>query len=90
MENEVPQENLSSEIKPTYAEVTHAHTGDDSAQIRVGDLWDNLDVFETVTVAPSTIPRNNFQKIKLYSSGGTTYLYTYDSNLSAWRYIKLT
>lgn len=45
---------------------------------------DIIGMFETVTVAPTGVPFNLFQQIKIAKISGTSYLYIYDTLNHVW------
>jgi hypothetical protein len=47
-------------------------------------------LFEVVSSAPTGTPKEVFDQIKIYVSGGTYRLYVYDYNGHAWHYASLT
>lgn len=51
---------------------------------------DVFGMFQTVTAAPTKTPRNFFEQVKIYSSGGTFRIYIYDTVSNAWKYATLT
>lgn len=65
----------------------HFHNGSESQLVDLEDL-DGL--FETVTAAPTGVPSNVYDQIKIYRSGATYRLYIYDTNSNSWRYAGLT
>jgi len=72
---------------------------DDFAQLaeRVGRLerkpinlnTDIIGLFETVSVAPTAVPANAYQQVKIYSNAGTFRIYFYVMG-SGWHYAALT
>lgn len=69
---------------------SHRHNGSDAAQINLSDL---IGLIEVVSAAPTLVPRNLFEQIKLYSNGGTRRLYVYvtdSAGTGAWRYTALS
>lgn len=69
-------ENKVDEGKPTLNPVPRAQ--------------DVFGMFQTVTAAPTKTPRNFFEQVKIYSSGGTFRIYIYDTVSNAWKYATLT
>lgn len=69
-------ENDVNEGKPTLNPVPRAQ--------------DVFGMFETVTSAPTKTPRNFFEQIKVYSSGGVFRIYIYDTVSNAWKNATLT
>ena len=69
-------ENKIEEGKPTLNDVPRAQ--------------DVLGMFQTVTTAPTATPKNFFNQIQIYSSGGTFRIYIYDTVSNAWKYSVLT
>ncbi len=65
----------------------HHHDGFLGGQVYLRNLWG---LFETVSVAPTTIPKTTYDQIKFYSNAGTFRLYMYDSVGNAWHYTALT
>lgn len=65
----------------------HTHNGFVGGQIFIKNLFG---LFETVSVAPTTVPKTTYDNIKVYSSGGTFRLYIYDAVGGAWHYTTLT
>lgn len=61
----------------------HTHNGSDASKIRLENI---RGFFEIVSVAPTHIPRNAFEQIKLYVNGATYRIYFYDYKAKAWRY----
>lgn len=49
---------------------------------------DDLGFLRVVSTIPTEPPKNNFQKIKVYSSGATHRLYVWTSG--GWKYVSLT
>lgn len=47
-------------------------------------------MFQTVTTIPTETPRNWFNQIQIYSNGGTTTLYIYDTVANTWLATTLT
>jgi len=69
-------ENKIEEGKPTLNEVPRGQ--------------DIFGMFQTVTTAPTATPKNFFNQIQIYSSGGTFRIYIYDTVSNAWKYATLT
>lgn len=66
----------------------HQHNG---LQAQLVDLDVGIDgLFETVSVAPTNIPKSIYDQVKVYRSGATLRLYIYDVDNQAWRYVALT
>lgn len=65
----------------------HRHDGTNSAKLQ---FWDLLGFIETVTTAPTHMPVDIFDQIKLYQNATTYRLYIYDTLNNAWRYVALT
>lgn len=51
---------------------------------RVNLNTDIIGMFETLTVAPTGVPFNIFQQIKIAKISGTSYLYVYDTLNHVW------
>jgi len=51
---------------------------------------DVFGMFQTVTTAPTGTPKNFFNQIQVYSSGGTFRIYIYDTVSNAWKFSTLT
>lgn len=64
------------DIKPDYS--------DDSVtpQNRAEQVFG---MFKTVSVVPTSTPKNWFDQIQLYKNGGTLKVYIYDVTNAAWR-----
>jgi hypothetical protein len=62
----------------------HAHNGFLGGQIYFRHLFG---LFETVSVAPTTIPKTTYDQIKIYVNGATLRLYWYDSVANLWHYV---
>lgn len=65
----------------------HAHNGFLGGQIYLRSLFG---LFETVSVAPTTIPKTTYDQIKIYVNSTTYRLYWYDSVGSVWHYVTAT
>lgn len=68
----------------------HRHNGLDAPPI---DLMDLVGLIEVVSAAPTLVPKNFFDQVKIYSNGGTRRLYVYvtdSAGSGAWRYTALT
>lgn len=57
---------------------------------RVNLNTDVFGLFETVSAAPTGVPRDLYDQIKIYVNGGTYRLYVYDVTGRAWHYATLT
>lgn len=57
---------------------------------RVNLNTDIIGMFETLTAAPTGIPFNVFQQVKLATISGTTYLYLYDTAGHTWKRVALS
>lgn len=75
------QRQLSDDIR------THQHDGLSATSTRIDDL-DGL--FETVSAAPTTVPKSIYDQIKIYVNGSTYRLYWYDNNANTWHYVTAT
>lgn len=75
-----PSESTSAPKDPIK---THDHDGQNSKQILIRDL---AGFFEIVSVAPTHVPKNMFEQIKLYVNGATYRTYFYDYKAKAWRF----
>lgn len=74
----------------SFSLARHAHTGNDGVQINILDL---VGLIETVSAAPTIVPKTFWESIKFYSSGGTRRLYVYvndSAGTGAWRFVALT
>ncbi len=65
----------------------HAHNGFLGGQIYLRSLFG---LFETVSVAPTTIPKTTYDQIKIYVNGATLRFYWYDSVAGIWHYVTAT
>lgn len=65
----------------------HSHDGFKGGQIYFKNIFGN---FETVSTAPSTIPKTSYDCIKVYTNGATYRLYWYDSVANVWHYVTAT
>lgn len=65
----------------------HAHDGFNGGQIYFKNLFG---LFETVSVAPTTVPKTTYDCIKVYTNGATYRLYWYDSVANVWHYVTAT
>ena len=65
----------------------HTHIGDAGGQLYVKSLFG---FFETVSTAPSGVPKTTYDQIKIYVNGATYRLYWYDSVGNAWHYVTAT
>lgn len=54
-------------------------------QKRVNFNTDLIGLFETVLVAPTGIPANPYDQIKLANLSGTYYLYAYNTSSKTWK-----
>lgn len=54
------------------------------------DIKNIVNFIEIVATIPAGFPKNFFDQVKIYISGGTYRLYIYDYSNSAWRYATLT
>ena len=54
------------------------------------ELKDITNLFKTVSVVPTHVPRRFEEQIIFYVSGATKRLYIYDTNANAWLYSTLT
>jgi len=69
---------------------SHHHNGQDAPPIR---LMDVIGIIQTVSVAPTTTPKNMSDQFKLYSNAGTFRLYVFvadSAGVGSWRYVVLT
>lgn len=46
-----------------------------------------LGFYEIVSAAPTAVPKNIYQQIKLYVNGATFRIYFYDYKAGAWRFV---
>jgi hypothetical protein len=53
-------------------------------------LKDITDLFKTVSVAPTHVPRNFSEQFVIYTNGATYRFYWYDTNANTWHYILAT
>lgn len=51
---------------------------------------DVFGLFETVSAAPTGIPKTWFDQIKIYTNGATLRLYWYDATNATWHYVTAT
>lgn len=51
---------------------------------------DLFGLFQTVSVAPTTVPKIAYDQIQIYKNGATLRLYVYDAANQGWRYTALT
>ncbi len=65
----------------------HYHNGVVGRQIYLKDLFG---LFETVSVAPTTIPKTTYDQIKIFVNGATFRFYWYDSVGNVWHYVTAT
>lgn len=65
----------------------HAHNGFLGGQIYIRSIFGS---FETVSVAPTTIPRTTCDQFKIYVNGATLRFYMYDTVAGLWHYVTLT
>lgn len=57
---------------------------------RTSIIVDVIDLFETVSVAPTGIPSGPWGQIKIYVNGATLRLYWFDSVANTWHYVTAT
>lgn len=63
---------------------------DDLERKRVSFKTDLIDLFETVTVAPTITPRSPYEQVKLANIAGTFYIYAYNTNSLSWKRVAIT
>lgn len=80
-----PLEQRVAELERKMRE--HAHDGFNGGQIYLRNLFG---LFETVSAAPTTVPKTTFDQIKIYVNGATYRLYWYDSVANTWHYVTAT
>lgn len=66
---------------------THKHDGSSS---RINLNTDILGLFEVVSVAPTGVPRDVYDQIKIYVNSTTYRLYWYDNVGHVWHYVTAT
>lgn len=47
-------------------------------------------LFETVSVAPTAVPKSPYDQIKIYVNGATLRFYWYDNTAHVWHYVTAT
>jgi hypothetical protein len=65
----------------------HDHDGSNSRPIPLQNI---IGFIQTVSAAPTWTPRNFFEQMAIYKSGGTKRLYVYDFVNHIWSYTALT
>lgn len=65
----------------------HNHDGSNSQLVNLSDV---AGLIETVSVAPTHVPRNFFDQFKIYTNSTTYRFYWYDSVNKVWHYITAT
>lgn len=66
----------------------HAHNGLDSQLIDFDTSINGL--FETVSAAPTLLPKSPYDQVKIYVNGATYRLYWYDQAGNVWHYVTAT
>lgn len=66
----------------------HEHNGLDSLLIGLDTDIDGI--YETVSAAPTNVPRNTYDQIKIYVNSTTYRLYWYDGVGNVWHYVTAT
>lgn len=66
------------------------HIHDGANAVRINWNTDIIGVIETVSSAPTIVPKSPYDQVKIYSSGGTFRLYVYDTSGNAWHFVALT
>jgi hypothetical protein len=67
---------------------THQHDGRQAQRIDLNT--DITGLFEVVSVAPSAIPKDLYDQVKIYVNGATYRLYWYDFVGHVWHYVTAT
>lgn len=74
-------ENLEREMRQ------HAHDGFNGGQIFLKSLFGSI---ETVSTAPTTVPKTFFDQFKIYVNGATYRFYWWDGLNNVWHYVTAT
>lgn len=80
-------DNLQAQISQLKQDYSLAQFNNIDSYISIKNLQDFIEV---VSVVPAQTPRNLYEQIKIYISGGTYRLYVYNYKDNAWRYATLT
>jgi hypothetical protein len=81
---------LVNKDERSIRDTSHRHNGADAPKLNMLDM---VGLIEVVSAAPTLVPGNMFDQIKIYSNGGTRRLYVYvtdSAGSGAWRYTALT
>lgn len=81
-------EQVKKDIDQIKRDIEDLKTGVNNPHMELDT--DIFGLFETVSVAPTTIPKILFDQIKVYKNSTTLRLYVYDANNTAWRFVTLT
>lgn len=65
----------------------HSHTGLMATRVNLDEIEG---LYETVSVAPTIVPKSIYDQVKIYVNGATLRFYWYDGNGNAWHYITAT
>lgn len=61
----------------------HNHDGKNSKFVNLSSI---AGLFEIIDYAPTHVPKNVFEQVKLYVNGATYRIYFYDYKANAWRF----
>ncbi len=83
------EQNLLQRVETLERQMKeHAHVpGIDGGQIYLRSLFG---LFETVSVAPTTIPKTTYDQFKIYVNGATLRFYWYATVDNTWHYVTAT
>ena len=89
-----PQTNSDPQLvnkdERSIRDTFHRRNGHDAPRVNLLDL---VGLLEVVSSAPTGVPKNLFDQVKLYSNKNTRRLYVYvtdSTGTGAWRYVALT
>lgn len=81
-------DDLKREVEDLRRELReHTHNGFNGGQIYFKHLFG---LIETVSTAPTTVPKTTYDQLKIYTNGSDYRFYWYDSIANVWHYVTAT